>query len=603
MAHRRRLQTGVCVFAAERQKPAAAQANPASVNEKLQVRAVYTRARQVGGGRAANERVMLLTVDSSAAPREGADGNGRGHDSEGLLRLGIRQRAQLYEISRAFNELVDLDRLLPTVITQTKALFEVESSAIMLLDPATDELYVPYVADIAPEVEQRFASVRFPAAQGIVGWVLRHGVVEHVSDVSRDPRWYRSVDGKTGMVTRSLLCAPLRTRDGVIGVISLRNKLLGDFTPEDVELIGALAENVAIAIDNARRFGEAQRSAARLRDAVDALQRQVADDRRFDEIVGNSPAMQRVFRLLSSAAASPVTVLISGETGTGKELVARAIHCHSRRGERAFVAVNCGALSESLLESELFGHRRGAFTGAVADRKGLLEVADGGTIFLDEVGDMPLPMQVKLLRVLQEGEVLPVGETTARKVDVRVISATHRDLAAETAAGRFREDLFYRLSAFPIALPPLRERREDIPLLVARLLERTIAKFGKPVQRCSPRALELLTAWAWPGNVRELQNEIERAVALAPAGGAIEIADLSERLVQSAAPRVALPAADLSLRRARELFERDYLAHVLAQHGGNASRAAKRLGISRVMMQKKIRAYGLRGKANLDTAT
>jgi Nif-specific regulatory protein len=539
---------------------------------------------------------MLVSVDGNGMSREGADGNGSGHDSEGLLRLGIRQRAQLYEISRAFHELVDLDRLLPSVISQTKTLFEVESSAIMLLDPTTDELYVPYVADVAPEVEQRFAGVRFPAAQGIAGWVLRHGVVELVNDVRRDPRWYRSVDGQTGMATRSLLCAPLRTRDGIIGVISLRNKLRADFTADERELLAALAENVAIAIDNARRFGDAQRSAARLRDAVDVLQRQVSEDRRFGDIVGHSPPMQRVFRLLSSAAASPVTVLISGETGTGKELVARAIHFHSRRGERAFVAVNCGALSETLLESELFGHRKGAFTGAVADRKGLLEVADGGTIFLDEVGDMPLPMQVKLLRVLQEGEVLPVGETAARKVDVRVISATHRDLAAEIAAGRFRADLLYRLNAFPIALPPLRERREDIPLLVTRLLEQTTEKFGKPVQRCSPRALELLTAWTWPGNVRELQNEIERAVALAPAGGNIEIADLSERFVQSAAPRVALPAADLSLRHARELFEREYLAHVLAQHGGNASRAAKRLGISRVMMQKKIRTYGLRGK-------
>ena len=526
---------------------------------------------------------------------EGHD-TAEGEKHEGLLRLGIRQRARLYEVSRAFSELVELDQLLPAVIERTKSLFAVESSAILLLDPATDELYVPYIADIAPEVERRFAAVRFPASRGIAGWVLQNGRVELVADVSRDPRWYGSVDGQTGMVTRSLLSAPLRARDGIIGVLSLRNKLEGGFTDEDVDIIAAVAENSGIAIDNARRFGAVQRSAADLRDTVDALQQQVLRDRGFKDIVGHSAAMQRVFRLLSSAAGSPVTVLITGETGTGKELVARAIHSNGPRCERPFVAVNCGALSETLLESELFGHRKGSFTGALTDKKGLVEVASGGTVFLDEVGDMPPSMQVKLLRVLQEGEILPVGETEARRVDVRVISATHHDLAAEMAAGSFRADLYYRLNTFPIVLPPLRERREDIPLLVARLLDSTTAKFGKAVQRCSPRALELLTAYNWPGNVRELQNEIERAVALAPAGGTIEPADLSERVARAAAPRVALPSADLSLRRAREVFEREYVAQVLAQHGGNASRAAKVLGISRVMLQRKIRLYDLRRK-------
>jgi len=536
---------------------------------------------------------MLTVHEHAPSP---SNGNGSAGHSEAFMRLGLRQRARLYEISRTCSELVELDRLRPAVIAKTNALFAVESSAIMLLDAATNELFVPYIADVAPEVEQRFATVRFPADHGIAGWVLQHGTVEAVNDVQKDARWYRSVDGQTGMTTRSLLCAPLRTRDGTIGVIALRNKLRGAFDDEDRELIGTLAETIAVAIDNARRFGDAQRSAERLRDTVDALQQQVARDSRFADIVGHSPAMQAVFRLLASAAASPVTVLISGETGTGKELIARAIHYNSARRAAPFVAVNCGALSETLLQSELFGHRKGAFTGALTDKKGLFEVADGGTMFLDEIGDMPLPMQVKLLRVLQEGEFLPVGETVPRRVDVRVISATHHDLAQDTAAGTFRADLYYRLSAFPIVVPPLRERRDDIPLLIAQLLERTSAKFGRPVHGCSVRTLELLTAYAWPGNVRELQNEIERAVALAPVGNPIEPVDLSERIARASAPRVALPSSDLSLRRARELFEREYVAHVLAQHGGNASRAAKVLGISRVMLQRKIRLYGLREK-------
>jgi len=542
----------------------------------------------------------MMNLGVSRTAHECADGNGA--DAEKMLRLGLRQRARLYEINRAFSELVDLEQLLPAVIAQTKALFDVESSAIMLLDSSAGELFVPYIADIAPEVERRFATVRIPATHGIAGWVLQHGQVERVPDVSRDPRWYGAVDGHTGMATHSLLCAPLRTREGNIGVLSLRNKLEGEFSDEDVELIAGVAESIAVAIDNARRYGAAQRSATRLRETVSALQRQVVRERGFAEIVGHSSAMQHVFGLMLSAAASPVTVLITGETGTGKELVARAIHENGSRAQEPFVAFNCGALSETLLESELFGHRKGAFTGALFDKKGLLEVADGGTIFLDEVGDMPRSMQVKLLRVLQDGEVLPVGATSTRRIDVRVISATHRDLPAEIAAGRFRADLYYRLNAFPIALPPLRERRDDIPLLVAQLLERTSKKFHKTVQRCSPRALELLVAFAWPGNVRELQNEIERAVALAQAGGTIEPSDLSPRLSQGGAARVVLPTADLPLRRARELFEREYLAHVLARHGGNASRAAKTLGISRVMLQRKIRSYSLRCNERVDPA-
>jgi Nif-specific regulatory protein len=325
-------------------------------------------------------KAEILKLHDGAAPRYGAEAS---EDERPCAWAG--QRARLYEISRAFSELVELDELLPAVNNHTKTLFDVESSAIMLHDPGTGELFVPYVADVGPEIERRLSCVRFPADRGIAGAVLQRGEVELVPDVSRDPRWYGDVDGQTGMSTRSLLCAPLRTRDGIIGVLSLRNKLHGAFSEEDIEIIGALAESVAIAIDNSRRYGDAQRSAARLRDVVETLQEQVARFSRFDEIVGNSAPIRRLFRLLSSAVASPITVLINGETGTGKELIARAIHFNGPRRDCPFVAVNCGALSETLLESELFGHRKGAFTGALTDKKGLLEVADGGTIFLDEV--------------------------------------------------------------------------------------------------------------------------------------------------------------------------------------------------------------------------
>jgi Nif-specific regulatory protein len=517
-------------------------------------------------------------------------------EAEARLRLSIEERALLYDLGRAINEIVDLDRLLPEIITRTRSLFGVESSAVMLLNAAANEFYVPYVSDVGPEVERRLAAVRFPADRGIAGAVQLSGRAEHVADVTRDPRWFGEVDDRTGMTTHSLLCAPLRGRRGSLGVLSLRNKVSGGFTDDDLRLITAVADNIGLALDTAHQLGDARGTADRLRGEVEVLQHQLARGTGTDAIVGHSTAMQGVFRLIESAAALPVTVLITGETGAGKELIARAIHAGGARRARPFVAINCGALSETLLESELFGHRKGAFTGALSDRKGLFEVADGGTVFLDEVGDMPLSMQVKLLRALQEGEILPVGATAPLGVDVRVLSATNRDLVTAVRDGAFRSDLFYRLSAFPIAVPPLRARRDDIPLLAARLLERTTRRFERPLAQFTPGALERLCAYDWPGNVRELQNEIERTVALAVPGTAIDVGDLSVHVrghdADSAPPPLA--TAGVTLRRARDLFERDFIARVLSQHGGNASRAARALGISRVMLHKKLRAYGMR---------
>jgi transcriptional regulator with PAS, ATPase and Fis domain len=287
-------------------------------------------------------------------------------------------------------------------------------------------------------------------------------------------------------------------------------------------------------------------------------------------------------------------VLLQGETGTGKELIARAIHYQGPRRDRPFVTVNCGALPEALLESELFGHKRGAFTGALADKPGLFEVAHDGTIFLDEIGDTTPTMQVKLLRVLQEGEVRRVGETQVRRVNVRLISATNRDLAQEVAHKRFREDLYYRISVFPIHVPALRDRREDVPLLISRFIQHSNEKLAKRVQGIEQPALTLLVHYPWPGNVRELQNEIERAVALTADGAAIAPECLSEKIAMQRSLRVALPSETSSLKQARLTFEREYVAEILRQNHGNAAKSSKILGISRQMLQQKIKAYGLR---------
>jgi len=287
--------------------------------------------------------------------------------------------------------------------------------------------------------------------------------------------------------------------------------------------------------------------------------------------------------------------------------VARGIHAASARASEPFVAVNCAALPESLLESELFGHRRGAFTGATHDQRGLFEAASGGTILLDEIGEMPPAMQAKLLRVLQEGEVRPVGDRQTRKIDVRVISATNRDLTDAVARRAFRDDLYYRVGAFPIHVPPLRERREDIPLLAERFLVAAAERHRKRIPGIDPAVQELLARFAWPGNVRELQNEIERAAALALDGEVIGLAHVSPKLRalgdRSAAPARAAterpapaqPGATSSdLRDARTAFEVQFIAKILGEHNGNVSRAAQALGISRVALQKKMKEYGLR---------
>lgn len=320
------------------------------------------------------------------------------------------------------------------------------------------------------------------------------------------------------------------------------------------------------------------------------------------QIVGGGPKMLEVLNQVRQAAGSIIPVLITGETGTGKELVARSIHEGSDRASGVFVPVNCSALPEALLESELFGHRRGAFTGAVQDRAGLFEAAKGGTVFLDEIGELPLPMQPKLLRFLQDGEIRRVGDVEPRHVDVRVISATNRDLKVEIDREAFREDLFFRLSTFTIELPPLRERREDVPLLAERLLRTQSELQKKRVRGVEPAALEALSAYDWPGNVRELENELARAVAILEDGDRITLSTLSSRITgaesaadgdhaRGARAGVAQPT---ELRDAMTEFERKHIAAVLEQNDGNVSKAAQALGLSRGGLHKKLKELGLR---------
>ncbi len=335
----------------------------------------------------------------------------------------------------------------------------------------------------------------------------------------------------------------------------------------------------------------------RLRREVQHLRREVERRYSFENIVGKSKAMQEVFRQIERVAASKSTVLIMGESGTGKELVARAIHHRSHRRNGPFVVIDCGAIPENLQESELFGHIKGSFTGAVSTKRGLFEEADGGTLFLDEVGDLSGPSQAKLLRVLQEGTIRRVGETKTVQVDVRVIAATNKDLAELVQEGRFREDLYYRLNVVPIHLPPLRERREDIPLLVEGFIRRYAVEAKKGVRRISPSAMDLLISYPWPGNVRELENVIERAVLFSEGEVIGEELLPQEVCLQGEAIRLQVPDAPLCLKEAVEKMsqevEKGLIERALGRTGGNRSAAARLLGISRRALLYKMKTYGI----------
>ena len=333
----------------------------------------------------------------------------------------------------------------------------------------------------------------------------------------------------------------------------------------------------------------------RLRAENRRLRREIEASRGSGTIVAESAAMKEVLRLAQKVAPAKTTVLITGESGTGKELVARALHELSPRAERPFVAVNCGAIPENLIESELFGHAKGAFTGAASAKRGLFEEADGGTLLLDEIGDLPLHLQVSLLRVLQEGEVRRVGDSRAIQVDVRVLAATHKDLPQAVAAGKFRDDLFYRLNVVGLTLPPLRERREEIPQLAARFLSRHAVRLGIPQKPLSVAALRLLQAWSWPGNVRELENALERALVLSE-GEEIDPDALPEEMRAEAPPSGPPPApaeGDLSVKRAQRALEADLIRRALERTGGNRTRAAELLELSPRALLYKIREYGL----------
>jgi Nif-specific regulatory protein len=376
---------------------------------------------------------------------------------------------------------------------------------------------------------------------------------------------------------QAVACVPLKIKERPIGAIYLDSiKRRSGFTETSTTFLTTFANQAAIAIENAQFYQQLQEENRQLRKEAQKVHR-------FADIVGQSPRMKQVFDMMSSVAESDATVLIQGESGTGKELVARALHYHGSRRDKPFVALFCGSLPESLLESELFGHKKGSFTGATSDKKGLFETADTGTFFLDEIADISPRLQTQLLRVLQEGEIKRVGENHVRHVDVRIVAATNKNLMEKIKDGSFREDLFYRLNVINIVLPPLRERADDLPLLTQHFLQKFAAKYKKPIHGFTTDALNLLAQHHWPGNVRELENTVERAVVLAK-GALIGPAEL--RLSAEPNGHLSLPSGMTLEQLAQHLVEQ-----TLRETGGNVTHAATRLGVSRRWIQYKQKQW------------
>jgi Nif-specific regulatory protein len=489
--------------------------------------------------------------------------------------------AALYRSSRSLSSAQSTDELARDLADIAAAGVLAEAVAVVLVDgDGTATTTVSSLCDYSGAMEE-----------------IRSLVLSALSDCGRESstRVYHADDAPAhlasmlrGLSVRSFALVPIRSGRGVLGALYLGCATeRGSFSDDDVRFLEALASQSAVFIDNVRMR-------ARLESEVESL-RWVVDSRHmFSSIVGQSLPMQHLFSLLEKVSRTSVTVLVQGESGTGKELVAKAIHLNGPRHDARFVAQNCAALPEQLLESELFGHMRGAFTGAHRDKAGLFEAADGGTFFLDEIADMPVSLQVKLLRVLQEGEIRRVGATDPIVVDVRIIAATNKSLDDEVRAGRFRQDLFYRLDVVRIEMPSLRERRDDIPLLAQHFLNRFCEASGQPPRGFSDRAMDLLVNYDWPGNVRELENEIERAVALSERGTTLTAECLSDRIrsVQIAV-HPPKPGTRLSLKNMVEDVEKRVILQVLNENNWNKSRTAEALGLSRQGLLKKIARFGL----------
>jgi Nif-specific regulatory protein len=509
-----------------------------------------------------------------------------------LIQRELRVVQLLFDISQALNKSLNLEEVMQPILKLMSEHAGMMRGTITLLNRETGEIEIDLAHGLSNEQRKK---ERYRLGEGITGKVVETGIPAVVERVSQEPRFLDGTHARTrdmGINKNdvSFICVPIRGNGGPIGAISV-DRLFSENSSldEDVRLLTIIAALLGQAVEIRQEVRERERM---LLDEKERLQSEILDHFKPVNIVGSSHAIRQVFRLINQVSPSRARVLITGESGVGKELVAEAIHLNSPRADKPLIKVNLAALPESIIESELFGHERGAFTSATAARKGRFEMADGGTLFLDEIGDLPIATQVKLLRVLQEKEFERLGGTETIKVDVRIITATNRNIEELVRKFQFRLDLYYRLNLFTIFVPPLRERKTDIPLLADYFIERSSKKHGKSIGRISTPAIDMMMSYHWPGNIRELENCLERAVILST-DGVIHGHHLPPSL-QTA--ETSNTPSQGKLKDSLAAFEREMIVDVLKSTRGNAARGARFLGISERYIHLRMNVYGIDAK-------
>jgi len=498
----------------------------------------------------------------------------------------VRELSLLFEVSRVLGETMDLKSVLPPVLKMLADHMGMVRGSLTILNRETDEIVIEEAYGLTPEEREKG---RYCVGEGVTGRVVETGQPAVVPSISDEPLFLNRTGSRENLDKRNIafICVPIKVGSEVIGALSV-DRLFNETVSleEDVRLLTIISSVVAQAV---RLRQLAQEELDKLQEENRRLHDELKTAYRPDSIIGNSNAMLEVYSLIERVRDTGITVMILGESGVGKEKVAQAIHYGSKRADRPFVAVNCAALPESLIESELFGYERGAFTGAAASRKGRFELADGGTLFLDEMGDLPYLMQIKLLRVIQERTFERIGGANTISVDVRIIVATNRDLEALVQEGKFREDLYYRLNVFPIVVPPLRERKSDLMLLADHFVEKYGAEQGKTMTRISTPAIDMLMSYHWPGNVRELENCIARAVILST-DGVIHSYHLPPSLQKAGDTG---EAGSGSLKEMIGTIEKEIIIEELKRSAGNMSKAARALGITERIIGLRVVKYGI----------
>ncbi len=502
------------------------------------------------------------------------------------LKRELQELSLLFDISQALDRSLDLREVVAPILQALHDRMGMSRGTLTLLNRETGESYIEAAHGLSDKQRKRGL---YAAGEGITGKVIESGRPMVIPRVSEEPRFLDRTQSRAHLHKQdiSFICVPIKLGNEVIGALST-DRLFSEqvHLEEDLRLLSIIASMIAQAV-RLRQSVQAERQ--RLIEDNLRLQDELKERFRPANIIGNSRVMQAVYDQIARVSRSDATVLICGESGTGKELVANAVHYNSPRAGKPFVKVNCAALPETVLESELFGHEKGAFTGAVAQRLGRFELASGGTIFLDEIGDFSMATQIKLLRVLQEREFERVGGSKTIRVDVRVITATNRTLEQLIAENKFRQDLYYRLNVFPIHIPPLRERKSDILLLA----DHFVVKYGqlnhKNIKRISTPAIDMLMAYHWPGNVRELENCIERAVLVSD-DDVIHGHHLPPTLQTAEASHTGLVG---TLQIALDNLERELIVDALKSARGNAAKAARSLGLTERIMGLRIRKHGI----------